>query len=170
MMQLVQAAEEKAADMERRLQEAQAEAAPAAPGGGSTMALLRKVRTLEAQLLKEQARRAAAESAAADVAASRAAAAEAASLREQLEEGERARAEQASRLQMQQEQVRTRASRARSASLLRRLGVPVAARPGCASYRHGEGKTVTATDPGRNVNRRVKSRAVAVGCLFWLCQ
>eukprot|EP00892_Ulva_mutabilis_P009323 jgi/Ulvmu1/6763/UM030_0099.1 len=97
----LQAAEEKAAELERRLHESQAEAAASVPGGASTMALLRKVRTLEAQLLDEQTRRAAATAAAADAAASHAAAAEAVALREQLADAERVRAQQAEQLQLQ---------------------------------------------------------------------
>lgn len=103
---VVQAAEERAAAAETRLQEVQAEAAAAVPGGTSTMALLRKVRALEAQLLEEQTRRAAATAAVAGVAAVQDAAAEAAALRAQLQAGEQLRAEQAAQLQQQEAQVR----------------------------------------------------------------
>lgn len=103
---VVQAAVERAAAAETRLQEVQAEATAAVPGGTSTMALLRKVRALEAQLLEEQTRRAAATAAVADVAAVQDAAAEAAALRAQLQAGEQLRAEQAAQLQQQEAQVR----------------------------------------------------------------
>lgn len=91
--------------MAKRLQEVQTEAAAAVPGGTSTMALLRKVRTLEAQLLDEQTRRAAATAAAAGAAAGQDSAAEVAALRGQLQAAQQARADLTAQLEQQAEKV-----------------------------------------------------------------
>lgn len=95
--------------MARRLQEVQAEAAAAVPGGTSTMALLRKVRTLEAQLLDEQTRRAAATAAAAVAATGQDSTAELTALRGQLQAAQQARADLATQLEQQEEKVGARA-------------------------------------------------------------